>query len=219
MATLKEAFGARVKELRRLRGMTQEQLAEYLEVNPRQLSRLESGENFASAETLARLSKALSIDLSDLFDFQWSENLTLLATGTDCVPVVRLVQKDEKVKVMAPYNTIKEMNMPKQIDAAVTESVMINLAKKTKKSLTVEYFNDKTRKYVKTFYPDGKVEVNISEKSVQAEDIQIYIREKMRKFSAETEKLEFIKLAVDAITDNNALQELKILLKGMELNK
>lgn len=41
----------------------------------------------------------------------------------------------------------------------------------------------------------------------------------MRKFSSETEKLEFIKLAVDAITDNNALQELKMLLKGMELNK
>ena len=143
MTNLKEAFGARVKEIRKMRGMTQEELSELLGVNPRQLTRLECGENFASAETIARLSKALNVELAVLFDFEWSENVTLLATGTDGAPLLRLVQKDEKVKVMASKNAIKEMNMPKQIDVAVTESVMLNMAKKTNKPLTVEYFKDR----------------------------------------------------------------------------
>jgi len=217
MTNLKEAFGARVKELRKMRGMTQEELAEMLDVNPRQLTRLESGENFASSETIAKLSRALNVELSVLFDFEWSENVTLLSTGTDGARIVKLVQKDEKVKVMAPQNTIKEMDMPKQMDVAVTESVMINMAKKTKKPLTVEYFNDKTRKYVKTFYPDGHVEVNISEQNIHSEDIQIYVKEKLKKYSSDLEKLEFIKLAVDSINDSDALSELKILIKGVEL--
>lgn len=217
MTNLKEAFGARVKEMRKMRGMTQEELAEHLEVNPRQLTRIECGENFASAETLAKLSTALNVELSVLFDFEWSENVTLLATGTEGASVLRLVQKDEKVRVMAPYNKFKEMDMPKQMDVTVTESVMINIAQKTKKPITVEYFNDKTRKYVKTYYPNGKVEVNISEQNIQSEDIQLYIKEKMKNYSSDVEKLEFIKLATDAINDPSALNELKILIKGMEL--
>ena len=106
MKNLKEAFGARVKELRKMRGFTQEELAEMIDLNPRQLARLEKGENFSSAETLAKLAVGLDITLSDLFDFEWNQEVTLLATGTDAVPMIRLVQKDEKVKMIKCLFTI-----------------------------------------------------------------------------------------------------------------
>ena len=143
--------------------------------------------------------------------------VTMLATGTDDVPVLRLVQKDEKVRIQATQEQIREMDIPKQIDVASTEDVMSKTAQRMKKALTVEYFNDKTRKYIKTYHPNGEIEVNISEKNIESEDIQSYIKDKMRNYSNQMEKLEFIKLAVDAISSSKSLNELKILLKGMEL--
>lgn len=61
-------LGGRIKELRKLRGLTQEVLAEQVEISPQYLSRLEVGLQSASIETLANLAKALNVDLSELCD-------------------------------------------------------------------------------------------------------------------------------------------------------
>lgn len=217
MRNLKEAFGLKVREFRKMRGFTQEELAEMIEINPRQLARIEKGENFASAETMARLSMSLNVTLASFFDFDWNHEITLMATGTDNVPVLRLVQKDEKVKILATQNQFDVMDIPKQVDVSSTEEVMKKISQKMKKPITVEYFNDKTRKYIKTYHPSGRIEVNISEKAIKADDIQNYVRDKMKSYSAQVEKLEFIKLAVDSISDRSALEELKILIRGIEL--
>lgn len=217
MKNLKEAFGAKVKELRRMQGLTQEELAEMIGINQRQLSRIEQGENFSSAETLAKLASSLNVELSTFFDIDWNQEITLMATGTDDIPFIKLVQKDEQVKVLTTQETIDSLGIPKQIDVASTESVIQKISQKMNKSLTVEYFNDKTRKYVKTYHPDGQVDINISEKNIRAEELQSYVKEKMKNYSNEIDKLEFMKLAVDALSDPNASKELKIMLKGIEL--
>lgn len=217
MKNLKEAFGAKVKELRRMQGLTQEELAEMIGINQRQLSRIEQGENFSSAETLAKLASSLNVELSTFFDIDWNQEITLMATGTDDIPFIKLVQKDEQVKVLTTQETIDSLGIPKQIDVASTESVIQKISQKMNKSLTVEYFNDKTRKYVKTYHPDGQVDINISEKNIRAEELQSYVKEKMKNYSNEIDKLEFMKLAVDALSDPNAAKELKIMLKGIEL--
>lgn len=66
---MKELLGKRIKELRIKNGMTQEQLAELVGMGERNLSKIECGINFISAETLDKLTKALKVSPKELFDF------------------------------------------------------------------------------------------------------------------------------------------------------
>jgi transcriptional regulator with XRE-family HTH domain len=45
---IKNLLGEKVKRLRKMRGFTQEQFAEMIDITPRNLCRIESGENFVT---------------------------------------------------------------------------------------------------------------------------------------------------------------------------
>lgn len=64
-----KAFGARVKELRKNRHITQETLAELIGVEPQQISRIENGACFTTFETLEKIANILQIQISELFSF------------------------------------------------------------------------------------------------------------------------------------------------------
>jgi transcriptional regulator with XRE-family HTH domain len=66
----RKLLGLRVKHLRQLRGYTQEQLAEHIEINPKYLSSIERGAENPTLALLCRLAKGLQVDLSELFQFQ-----------------------------------------------------------------------------------------------------------------------------------------------------
>ncbi len=65
----KELLGARIKELRKMRGLTQEKLSQKLGIDPKSLSRIEVGGSFPSFETLDKLTKVLQVELVDFFEF------------------------------------------------------------------------------------------------------------------------------------------------------
>ena len=65
----KKLFGKRIKELRIKQGLTQEQLAEMIEVGERNLSKIECGNVFVKASTIAKLIKALKVEPQELFEF------------------------------------------------------------------------------------------------------------------------------------------------------
>lgn len=67
---MKKLLGKRIKELRLRKNLTQEQFAEILNMGERNLSKIECGINFISADTLEKLVKALDISAKDLFDFE-----------------------------------------------------------------------------------------------------------------------------------------------------
>lgn len=67
---LKKLLGERIKRLRKSRNLTQEQLAEMIEIAPRNLSRIEVGESFVTAETLEKLIHALNITAEELFAYE-----------------------------------------------------------------------------------------------------------------------------------------------------
>ncbi len=71
---LKEQFGKQVKLLRQYYNMTQECLSELVDIDIRQLARIESGDSFVTAETLEKLCKALNVSYKDLFTFEDSVN-------------------------------------------------------------------------------------------------------------------------------------------------
>lgn len=69
MKDLLRKLGARLKEIRKARGLTQEALAEKVDLTPQYLSRLEAGHQSPSVETVARLAEALDLELYELFNF------------------------------------------------------------------------------------------------------------------------------------------------------
>ena len=65
----KKLLGVRIKELRKTRGLSQEQLSEKIDIDPKHLSRIESGRSFPSLDTLEKLANALQVEIKDFFEF------------------------------------------------------------------------------------------------------------------------------------------------------
>lgn len=68
---IKRLLGLKIKELRIKKGMTQEELAEKIGLVERNLSKIECGRSFVTADTLANIIDALGIKPKDLFDFDY----------------------------------------------------------------------------------------------------------------------------------------------------
>ncbi|PWL80694.1 XRE family transcriptional regulator [Candidatus Gastranaerophilales bacterium] len=66
---IKSNLGIRIKELRKQRRLSQEKLAELVDISQNALSYIETGDNFCSADTLEKIIAALEIDPQELFDF------------------------------------------------------------------------------------------------------------------------------------------------------
>ena len=67
---IKKLLGLRIKELRKIKGFTQEELAEKMEIDQRNLSKIECGNNFITAETLSKILSSLDIEPAELFAFK-----------------------------------------------------------------------------------------------------------------------------------------------------
>lgn len=70
MDNLKIKLGQRIKFLRKSCDITQEKLAEMINMDITSLSKIETGRNYPQPETVEKISKALNIDVSQLFRFR-----------------------------------------------------------------------------------------------------------------------------------------------------
>lgn len=70
MQTAKELLGARIKELRKSRRLSQAGLAEKVGLEPKQISRIESASSSPSMDTLEAIARELQVEMKDLLDFQ-----------------------------------------------------------------------------------------------------------------------------------------------------
>lgn len=64
---IKKAFGEKLKRIRNKRKLTQEQLAEIIDMSPKNLSKIEVGTSFVSSETLEKIMFALNVTAEELF--------------------------------------------------------------------------------------------------------------------------------------------------------
>lgn len=69
MSSAKVLLGARIKQIRRARGLSQGELSERVEITENYLSRIEVGTSCPSLPTLEKVATALDVSLRDLFDF------------------------------------------------------------------------------------------------------------------------------------------------------
>ncbi len=67
---IKKQLGNRIREIRINCSLTQEALAEKVNLSAKSLSQIELGNNFVSAEPLENLCKALNINPKALFEFE-----------------------------------------------------------------------------------------------------------------------------------------------------
>lgn len=70
MKPTKELLGARIKELRKSRGLSQNELSERIGIDAKHLSRIEVGNSYPSLDTLERISQSLGVEIKDVFEFE-----------------------------------------------------------------------------------------------------------------------------------------------------
>ena len=78
MAKLKELLGKRIKEIRLARNLTQEQLAEIVDIGAASLSKIEIGMNYPSDDNLEKIAKALDVEPYQLYLFNHHKNINEL---------------------------------------------------------------------------------------------------------------------------------------------
>lgn len=66
---IEELLGQRIADLRKAKGLSQEELASKSEYSVEFVSLVERGVNAPSVAGLERISKALNVEIKDLFDF------------------------------------------------------------------------------------------------------------------------------------------------------
>lgn len=69
MRSIKLLLGSRIKELRKTRALSQEQLADIVGLDPKYVSFIECGRNAPSLETMEKIANAFGVEIKDLFEF------------------------------------------------------------------------------------------------------------------------------------------------------
>lgn len=77
--SVQRKLGARVREIRKRRGLTQARLAEKAGISTKYVGAIEGGGENPTVEILARLSAALGLRPADLLDFEHLEDMDLPA--------------------------------------------------------------------------------------------------------------------------------------------
>lgn len=67
MTTLRHRFGKRLRQIRRYKDLTQEQLAEAVGVTVEFISNIERGKSAPSFETIEKLTAALGVEVEEFF--------------------------------------------------------------------------------------------------------------------------------------------------------
>lgn len=79
----KKKLGLKIKELRKRKGLTQEELAELIQMEQNSISVMESGRNFPTLGTLEKIAKVLDVNLSDFFDYDYIEDIDVIRASTE----------------------------------------------------------------------------------------------------------------------------------------
>ena len=105
MANLKVKLGKRIKELRKAKGITQEMLAETINMDITSLSKIETGRNYPLSETLEKIAEALNVDIDKLFCFneKLSKEDYLDAINRN---IMFIKENDEKLKMLYEISSL-----------------------------------------------------------------------------------------------------------------
>ena len=217
MANFKSGVGSNIKLLRKLRNITQEELSEIIGIHSRQLSKIETGEHFPSCKTLEKLCIALDISPKELFDFEFLiDEYEGALTGTDNTTafLVNSNKNNTNHKIVELHpNQVNKKDLPPNS----SDKCMAKTAKLINKPVFVEYFEDNKTTKIVVFYPNGKEKIIKNSVDIEAKQNIIYIMKEVKKIIKDKNAINFVKLAIDALKNDNSLRELSSIVCGMKL--
>lgn len=224
MQNIKEAFGSNVRKIRKSKKLTLETFSEILDITPRQLGKIESGETFLSAETLCKISVALDVSLKALFDFEWDDKLMYYDKGKYVKSHFKVIKNGE-ISSVKSLPALKAYTINTTIPTELIKPYFIDFAKKSKLDIFVDVFLNKEREKIIKFASDGNyyllaqnTELKHKKKQIK-DDNYYYVLEKIREFSVDKTKIEYVKASVDALSNKRALSKLKTMIKGIEISQ
>lgn len=92
MGIIAKKLGKRIKELRENKKLSQQQLAEILNMEASNLSKIERGIQIPKEESLIKLANAFSVNVRDLFDYEHFVDKAMLLDNINNI----LINSDEK---------------------------------------------------------------------------------------------------------------------------
>ena len=92
MTTIKKKFGVHLFQLRNKAGITQARLAEKTNLSIDSISRIERGERAPSLESIEKISNALKIRMSELFNFDGEEITALSESPSESLELWKLLK-------------------------------------------------------------------------------------------------------------------------------
>lgn len=91
MANITKKLGQRLQEIRKMRNLTQSQLAELVGLEVMTISRIENGTQYPKPENLDKFSKVLKVNVREFYDFGHFENKKeLIQELTDIIKAASL---------------------------------------------------------------------------------------------------------------------------------
>lgn len=97
----KELLGLKIKEFRKQKKLTQEQLAEILDLDIGYISKLEVGRNFPTIGTLEKIAETLDVELYELFQYTDTKDKDFRAE------IIKIYDKLSKEKQFTLYRVAK----------------------------------------------------------------------------------------------------------------
>ncbi len=101
---LRQNFANNLKKIRKSRKLTQEQLAELVDVDFRYISFLENAKSFPSCDLIERLSDALNVKYSELFDIQ--EDISRKEIEASLINLIKSLS-DKNLEIV--YKIVKDL--------------------------------------------------------------------------------------------------------------
>lgn len=98
-------LGKRIADLRTKRGFTQEKLAELIEYSTNHISKLELARTNPSFDLLVNISKALDVEMKELFNFDEYQSTTFIKKEFD-----KLIQCSEPKKLKLLYRIYRSID-------------------------------------------------------------------------------------------------------------
>ena len=107
MSDIIKILGQRIRNYRTAKNLSQEKLAELSGCHPTYIGQIERGEKNATIESIEKISSALNVSLSKLFELLGYEETTSKNIPLECYELLSSKSKDEQERI---YRIIQEID-------------------------------------------------------------------------------------------------------------
>ncbi|MFT6105956.1 MAG: transcriptional regulator with XRE-family HTH domain [Rickettsiales bacterium] len=105
---IKQSFGKKIQYYRKLKGLTQSQLANTVGKTEETISNIERGLNSTKLEIINNIAEALDVDIMELFNFKEESKIKDRAKFSLIKELIHLIDKKDKKYILGLLNLLKD---------------------------------------------------------------------------------------------------------------